>query len=182
MYCPNCGQERISDATRFCSRCGYLLTGTAELLKVGGASLKATSTELISPRSRGIKQGLFIFLLMFVVAPILGMISVFGLGIVPWPMGVSVFLLGVGGLLRIAYALMFESNNPVEALMESRGTPELNPAATFSTSALPPQPDMSASEYVSPTAGRRPELTTDRPGSITEGTTRLLEKERETDQ
>src|SRR6185436_9773529 len=39
MFCPNCGQERISEATSFCSRCGYLLTGTADLLKIGGASL-----------------------------------------------------------------------------------------------------------------------------------------------
>ena len=59
------------------------------------------------------------FLLMFVVAPIVGMIVVFGMGKEPWPVGVVVMLLGLGGLLRIAYALMFESKYPT-ALTEAR--------------------------------------------------------------
>ena len=115
---------------------------------------------------------------MFVVAPILGLFSVFLLRIVPWPMGVAVFLFGVGGLLRMAYALMFESNQP-EALSEGRTTDELNPAPKYSTSALPPAREMPASEYVSPRSDREPEPITDRPPSVTEGTTRLLEKDPE---
>src|SRR5687767_14883625 len=105
MFCPQCGQERISEATSFCSRCGYLLTGTADLLRTGGAPLQKPLEER-SPRSRGIRHGLFMFLLMFVVAPIVGLIATFGLGIEPWPVGVVVFLLGVGGILRMIYALM----------------------------------------------------------------------------
>ena len=32
MFCPRCGQEQISDEMRFCSRCGFQLTGVSELL------------------------------------------------------------------------------------------------------------------------------------------------------
>ena len=56
-------------------------------------------------RREGIKQGIFIFLLTFLVAPLVGIIFVFGLRMEPWPVGVVVFLFGVGGLLRIIHAL-----------------------------------------------------------------------------
>lgn len=177
MFCPHCGQERISEATSFCSRCGYLLTGTAELLKTGGAVPETPAGGPRSPRSRGIRMGIFMFLLMFVVAPIVGLIATFGLGIDPWPVGVVVTLLGLGGLLRIVYALMFESKLP-QALNESRAARELNPSSVnLVTSALPPQRDLAASEYVSPRAGVWRETETDGPASVTDNTTKLLEKD-----
>ena len=176
MFCPNCGQERISEATSFCSRCGYLLTGTAELLRTGGASAQPRTDER-SPRSRGIRQGLFMFLLMFLVAPIVGIIVVFGLGKEPWPVGLVVMLLGLGGLLRIAYALMFESKYPA-ATTDGREPRELNSLPVdFSTSALPPRRSTPASEYVSPANWREP--TTTEPTSVTDNTTKLLEKDQE---
>ena len=175
MYCPQCGQERISEATSFCSRCGYLLTGTAELLRTGGAVPAVSGSS--SPRARGIKQGLFMFLLMFIVAPIVGMISVFGLGIEPWPVGITVVLLGLGGLLRIIYAFMFESKVPAAVSGVPAGRIP-NPIENLATSALPPQRDVPASDYVSPRKGRL-EISTEHPSSVVEGTTRLLDKDLE---
>jgi hypothetical protein len=177
MYCPQCGQERISEVTSFCSRCGYLLTGTAELLRTGGAVPSALTSSSPSPRSRGIRMGIFMFLLMFVIAPIVGLISTFGFGIEPWPVGLVVAILGVGGILRIIYALMFESKVP-SASSERTGTRELRPASPhFSTSALPPQREVPASQYAAPRtpAWRDPE--TREPTSVTDHTTKLLEKE-----
>lgn len=114
-------------------------------------------------------MGLFMFLLTFVVAPIVGMISAFALNIEPWPVGVAIFLLGVGGILRIIYALMFESKDPYAAFQNAPpGLPQAQ------TSALPPQREMPASNYVSPgSAWLEPEI----PGSVTDNTTKLLEKE-----
>ena len=177
MFCPQCGQERISEATSFCSRCGYLLTGTAELLKTGGAVPETPAGGPRSPRSRGIRLGIFMFLLMFVLAPIVGLIATFGLGIEPWPVGIVVTLFGLGGVLRIIYALMFESNVP-PSLSASRPVRELDPSSVnLATSALPPHRDFTASEYVSPRPGdwREPEIRT--PSSVTDSTTKLLEKE-----
>ena len=31
MFCPRCGQERFSQDTSFCSRCGFLLTAAADV-------------------------------------------------------------------------------------------------------------------------------------------------------
>ena len=119
------------------------------------------------------------FLLMFVVAPIVGLISTFGLGIEPWPVGLVVAILGVGGILRIIYALMFESKTPA-ALQPGRDSRELDPArANFSTSALPPQRDMPASQYAAPSPAALRDAETREPASVTDHTTKLLEKEGE---
>ena len=175
MFCPQCGQERISEATSFCSRCGYLLTGTAELLQTAGAAPKPGKHR--SPRSSGILTGVFMIMLMFLVAPIIGLILRFGLDMVnPWPVGIVVALLGVGGVLRIVYALMFESKYPAALTQGQRELP--TPASGFSTAALPPQRTTPASEYASPaSAWRDPETAV--PGSVTDNTTKLLEKDPE---
>src|SRR5215211_3863779 len=36
MHCPRCGQQQISDQTKFCSRCGFQLGLVGELLENGG--------------------------------------------------------------------------------------------------------------------------------------------------
>ena len=176
MYCPQCGQERISDATSFCSRCGYLLTGTAELMKNGGISPAKATSEKRSPRSRGVRQGVFMLLLMLVIAPIVGIILEFAVGNDPWPVGIAVLLLGGGGLLRIGYAFMFESKE-ASMLADPRTVSEMNPQSAFSTAQLPPRQDPATVNYISPS--QAPEPLTRTPGSVTERTTRLLDKDPE---
>ena len=166
MFCPNCGQERVSEATSFCSRCGFLLTGTSELLATGGA--KPALTTAGSPRSRGLKMGLFMILLTFVLAPIVGMITVFGFDMEPWPVGIVVFGLGFGGLLRIVYALLFESKyaaaegQPVQAAFPARSAP---------AGELTPEP------FAPPIRQDRWQTNDLAPPSVTDNTTKLLEKE-----
>src|SRR5258708_37224499 len=36
MHCPNCGQQQVSNETKFCSRCGLPLGIVSELLIHGG--------------------------------------------------------------------------------------------------------------------------------------------------
>ena len=111
------------------------------------------------------------FLLTFVIAPVVGMISAFGFGMDPWPVGLVIFLLGVGGILRIIYALMFESKDPYPGF---QNVPAALPSAH--TTALPPQREMPAADYATPaSAWREPE--TRIPDSVTDNTTKLLEKE-----
>lgn len=181
MFCPSCGQERISQETSFCSRCGFLLTGTSELLKSGGLIPQiqtADATKIVSPRTRGIKQGLFIFLLTFLIVPLVAMISiVFGRD--RWGVAISAVLLAVGGLLRMAYAVLFESPSPggqsleEKVLAGTRGLPNRNPAAEMLTQ----QTDIPARQYISPQAGQRRDTNDPQPTSVTEGTTKLLEKD-----
>jgi len=180
MFCPHCGQEQISDATRFCSRCGFLLTGTAAVLMNNGEVPQiAVQPTKNSPRNRGLKQGLFIFLLTFLLVPLIAIISK-GLNITPFFIAIAAIILPVGGLLRAAYALMFESSVGAEGSVNAglAGGYNAMPGRTVH-GALPPQQSTPASEYVSPPAGTwrgdTNELKT--PASVTEDTTKLLHKE-----
>jgi hypothetical protein len=85
-----------------------------------------------------------------------------------------VFLFGVGGLLRVVYALMFESGNLESNIMT---TPSL-PGSVENRGALPPSYAAPASVYSSPAGAWRD--TNDlqaRPSSVTDSTTKLLQKE-----
>lgn len=183
MYCPRCGEERISEATSFCSRCGFLLTITSELIPTGGGlppTLLPAVPAAPSDRSRGLKQGLFLFLLALVVFPLIGILSVFGLGMRPWPAGVVLFLLAGGGLLRMTYALMFESRFSSGSLPGAGlhiGGGQL-PGQREPTS-LPPQQTYPVSQYTSPKSGKWRDTNELEPASVTDNTTKLLEKESE---
>jgi hypothetical protein len=180
MYCPQCGQERFSEQTNFCSRCGFLLTGVSQLLLTGGELPGVSSAPLKkcdSARSRGLKQGLFIFLLTFLIVPIVAIFTrMFGL--MPFPVAITAILLFVGGILRMVYALLFEPTEAAPASLNSQAVaqPRLaNPAAD--RSALPPQQTYPASNYGAPAAGRWRDTSDLEPASVTENTTKLLENE-----
>jgi hypothetical protein len=181
MFCPSCGQERISDETRFCSRCGFLLSGTYELLMTGGVIPQAPvgASQIAAPRTRGLKQGLFIFLLTFLIVPIVAIISV-ALDLEPWGIPISAILLFVGGLLRMAYAQMFESAAPGGQTLEENVLGGVRTAfdRAQAAPALPAQTAMPAEAYVSPRAAGQWRDTNDlQPATVTENTTQLLEQD-----
>lgn len=182
MYCPRCGQEQISTETRFCSRCGFLMAGVGTLVANNGnpealAALKSVSVE--TPRKRGLKQGLFIFLLTFLVVPIITVLTIW-LRAEPFGVVISAILLFVGGLLRMAYALMFESN---ETTAESNGQGVYQTAQNFlggsqNKNALPPQSSIPVENYVPPGHGNWRDTNDLEPASVTDPTTKLLNKEK----
>lgn len=176
MHCPQCGQQQISEETRFCSRCGFLLTGVAEVIAnrgvVPGQRVPIAGT-MDSPRRRGIKQGVFIFLLGFLVVPMLALVTL-ALNIEPFLPVIGALLCGVGGILRVVYALLFEEG----------GSAAQGPAASSlpggmeSRGELPPSRAMPASAYSSPAGSWRDTNDLQRgPGSVTDSTTKLLQKE-----
>ena len=177
MFCPQCGQERVSVATNYCNRCGFLLTGATELLSTGGMIPRsdASVNSAASPRNRGLKQGLFIFLLSFLVVPIVAILTI-AVNAEPFAVVISAILLFVGGLLRMAYAMLFESTS---------ATTEQHDPAIRSISGqrsdphgLPPQREMPVSAYTAPPGNWRD--TNDlEPASVTENTTKLLAEEEE---
>jgi len=194
MYCPQCGQERISEATNFCSRCGFLLTVTSELLPTGGVLPVNLSPAVpgTSPRTRGIKQGIFLIILAAVTFPVLGLLSAFLLRIEPWPAGVVLFLLAGAGLLRIAYALMFESKTPLlpgtstfagppvlggssstAPLLPEEGWPKAGVVGAADPNAQFPGPQ---SQFI-PASGHWRDTNDLEPPTVTENTTKLLEKD-----
>ncbi len=180
MFCPQCGQERISVETNYCSRCGFLLAAVGDLLQTGGINPLAAgraSTQQ-SPRKRGLKQGLFLFLLTFLVAPLMGMLTV-ALRIEPFLVGFAVVLCFIGGLLRMVYALMFESAEPGAPTLEEKfiaGAAALN-APPPNQQALPNGQSIPASSFMPPTAGNWRDTNDLQPTSVNENATKLLEKD-----
>jgi len=176
MFCPNCGQEKLSPDTNFCSRCGFLLTGTLELLQSGGTSSAPATKPASSPRTRGLKQGLFIFLLTFLVVPIVAIFTV-AINAEPFAVAISAIALFVGGLLRMVYALMFEESAPKAGSTDDFLTAAQLHMKRPASSALPPQRDLPVSDFAPPTAGHWRDTNDLQPSSVTEGTTKLLEKD-----
>ena len=182
MHCPRCGQEQISEQTRFCSRCGFLLTGVAELMANEGILPMLTAPKdksLSTPRKRGLRQGLFIFLLTFLFVPIVAIFTLMVRAEEPFLVAITAILFFMGGLLRMAYALMFESNNPHERTLEqsvyqsAQGLLNKKPNA----SALPPQQSIPVSSYEPPQQGNWRDTNDLTPKSVTEHTTKLLQKD-----
>lgn len=177
MHCPVCGQQQVTEDTRFCSRCGFLLTGVSEIVANGGVipgSLQKQGGQ--SPRKRGLKQGLFIFLMAFLLVPIVSILTI-AVNAEPFAVAIVAILSIVGGLLRITYALMFESNEPgamtLEEKLMAKSLKKPSDIPALAAQHTPP-----ASDYVSPASGAwRDTNELGVPNSVTDSTTKLLEKE-----
>ena len=184
MFCPRCGQEQISNETRFCSRCGFLMTGVGALVANDGnleAVAVAKPAKIDTPRKRGIKKGLFVFMLAFLVVPLMAIFTLMIEAREPFAVVISLILLVVGGLLRIAYAMMFESNEPTGKTVEQAAfqTAQNILGGSRAQNALPPEQSIPISSYIPPKQGNWRETNDLEPSSVTDPTTKLLEKNNE---
>jgi hypothetical protein len=180
MHCPKCGQQQISEQTRFCSRCGFQLGFVAQLLENGGflpqfAELNKTKGAFFSRKNGVIFSALwFIFWVMMLPA-------FFGLANEDDAAGVSAIfgLFTTMMLLIISLALLKKAPKVYEL---PHHLPPSAPGALYgnpSMAALPPQQSQPASTYMPPEGAWRVPDTGEvvRPGSVTESTTRLLKKD-----
>lgn len=184
MYCPTCGQEQLAENVRFCSRCGFLLTGISEVVANNGVipTKDSQSEEIVkdSPRKKGIKQGAMIMLVgMLLIVPLLGMIHA-ATNTDPYLMAIAGIISFWGGILRIIYAYMYESKIPTEKTLKEKvvtSTQNLF-GKKNKQQALPPQQSIPVTDYVVPGNWR---TTNDlvQPPSVIDNTTKLLEKEEE---
>ncbi|HEX8846334.1 MAG TPA: hypothetical protein VF791_16930 [Pyrinomonadaceae bacterium] len=180
MYCPQCGQQQASAEMRFCSRCGFPLSGVTELLAQGGLLSSGAETEgrKISPRRKGVQQGVMMMLLGTVIVPVLAIFNKFIPGRNPLDLLVplAAVICFAGGMMRILYALVFEGSAPAIVKDKSAYVPPpapLNPGARVS--ALPPPQSAPVSNFT-PRRVHTAELV--QPPSVTENTTRLLDEEK----
>lgn len=181
MHCPRCGQEQSSEEIRFCSRCGFLLTGIVEVMANGGniPSVADVKNSVSTPRKRGLKKGLFIFLLAFLFVPLAAIFTLMIRAEEPFFVVILAIMLTVGGLLRMAYAMMFESNVPTERALEGnvRQTAQGFFNRRQNIKSLPSEQSIPASGYVPPVGGNWRDTNDLTPTSVTESTTKLLQKE-----
>jgi hypothetical protein len=183
MFCPQCGQQQLSGVIRFCSRCGFPLDGVIQLLNSGGMipAYRASDEPVqISARRKGVKQGALLLLSGVLIVPILGMLASFSSSTFPQILAaLAAMICFIGGPLRMLYAALFEEGGPKPVRHYVPAAPMHVPpqfAPHGQAPALPPPPARS------PSGWRRPNTAelANRP-SVTENTTRLLDKEDRTE-
>jgi len=181
MFCPQCGQQQVTGVIRFCSRCGFPLDGVVQLLNNGGLVPVYRDPDepvAVSPRRKGVKQGGLLLLLGAVIVPILGMLASFSnAAFLEILTALAAIICFIGGPLRMLYAGVFEEGaprpfrpygpppTPMPVHPQQFGPPVQRPALT-------PPPARAQGGWRRPNTA---ELAN--PPSVTENTTRLLEKE-----
>ncbi len=188
MHCPQCGLQ-VSSELRFCSRCGFPLSGVAELLANGGVipqyqAPSSETTPTISPRRKGVQQGVALIFIACVLTPLFVALNAY----LRFPeifASLTAIIGFIGGALRVLYALLFEqgapkqkvvyvqANQPQGSLPAYQQTPA-RPSGDISRRTLPPQQSAPVSNW------RRPDTAElVKPSSVTENTTKLLDKKEE---
>jgi len=164
---------------RFCSRCGFAMEGTMQLLAHGGILpvYQPLGEKTVSPRRRGVKQGALIILLGVLLVPILGVFSGYAPGrlsnVFEFFTAISALLCFLGGPLRMLFAAIFEEGAPSTHFTPPMSYKIPNAMPPASVSALPPAP---AANPVS--QWRRPDTGEMQPrASVTDSTTQLLDRE-----
>ena len=184
MYCPKCGQSQVSADVRFCSRCGFPLVGVGDLLATGGAHpAQALSGEFsgvkpVSPRRRGVKKGLAILLISILLLPFFGIMH----EAIGTPLEFMMFgALGILiALIRIIFAVLFQDAAP-RAPQFAPMPPQLYTPPIASRLHPPAQESLPHAQQGAPINDyRQPQVHTAemmRPPSVTDHTTRLLDKQ-----
>jgi endogenous inhibitor of DNA gyrase (YacG/DUF329 family) len=171
MYCPNCGQQQLSEM-RFCSRCGLALSGLAEWLAGGSLLAKHPEEAPVAPDSSRRKGRRRAAKLMFFSAVLFPIFLAFSLAIDEGGPMVVPFVLFFVSLVLMIYARLFgEKTTPV--IQQAAQTSTLRSVST--PGSLPP----ATNNIPIPNAGRGQVRTNElaQPSSVTEHTTRLLDNE-----
>lgn len=173
MYCPNCGQQQVSDEMRFCSRCGLALSGLAEWLAGGHLAVRprdeAPAPGALSPRRKGIRRAAKLMFFSGVLFPVF---LVFSLAADEGgPMVVPIILFFVSLVLMLYARLFSDKTVPAPAINQAAQTSTLGSASARGS--LPPAANMPIP------VGRQHVRTNElaQPQSVTENTTRLLDNE-----
>ena len=189
MFCPNCGQRQVSNESRFCPACGFPLEAVGELVTNGGRhhwrppQPQLTGTQELSPRQKGIRQGAMLMLTTLLVVPLMAIFGVAMLGLPGEFVALAAVGLPVGGFLRIIYALLFESNAPQlpaapqPAYMPPPTIPNYLGTPQQQSHTLPPRQATPIPAPARPQRYHTGELTEPPRSSVTDHTTRLLDKQ-----
>ena len=187
MFCPNCGQQQASNQMKFCSRCGFPLGLVSEVLANGG--FLPQLAELNYKNKRLNRRNVFFFGLIWFLVSTLILVPITAIifgddraGEVLIPF---MAILGtMGGILMMIFSLFFSSkakNNAEFTGQKQNFVPQNQINSAAINNALPPQSAnfTSANAAYSPPLGGWREAKTGElvPPSITEGTTRLLDRD-----
>ena len=182
MHCPSCGQQQASNEIKFCSRCGFPLGLISDILAHGGflpQLAELHKKKSIFNKKNGVAFSLFWFIFF---VPLLTSIAggVFGVEV----LGELLALIGVFGALMIFIGslIFLPSSKQYPLITAQQMMPPAPPNAyglhgSQQHQALPGQQSIPATAYAPPKAGSWRDTKDLEPSSVTESTTKLLEKE-----
>lgn len=180
MHCPSCGQQQVSNETKFCSRCGLPLGIVSDVLAHGGylpqlAELNKKKKSIWTRRN-GLAFSLIWFLFfLFILTPMWGILNVDRMA------GASAVLGIFGALIMMVSSLIFLKSDkviyPVQQQMYPPPQPNyMMPQQPNYQQALPPQQSIPVSAYQTPQAGSWRD-TNDLQPATSETVTQLLDRE-----
>ncbi|NNE98378.1 MAG: hypothetical protein HKN25_05080 [Pyrinomonadaceae bacterium] len=184
MYCPRCGEQQVSGNLRFCSKCGLPLTVVSEVLSNGGTLPQLE--ELYSGKKPWLtrKNGIFFSIIWFILFVPFGA-SFWGVLGVDELAGVSAVFGVFSALVMFLFSLFFLRSGPTETanmypIQNQQSLPQNLNVNQAAQGELPAAQGQTAQEYVNPAAGswKAPDTGDLVPPSVTEGTTKLLKKEK----
>lgn len=175
MYCPRCGQERFSEATSFCSRCGLFLDHVEEVMHNDGNPLfeseASESSRLFSRRNVRIFTLFWFVIVTVILTPISAILEA------PEEVTAILGLLGpVVALMMLIFSFFIPKDGSAASRQQKRKERrELREQRE--RKGLPPEQTVFAEDFVPPRTGSREPAEGERPRtppSVTEETTRHL--------
>jgi hypothetical protein len=178
MHCPRCGQQQVSEETKFCSRCGFPLGLVTELLANGGFLPQLAelykSKRWLTKKNGVVFSVMWMMFFLFIMTPFWGILDIDQLA------GLSAVIGIFGGLMMLICSLSFlKSSNADSFPVNELPNANANALHAANLRGLPPQQSQPAQSYVPPANSWKAPDTGEfaRPGSVTENTTKLLKKE-----
>jgi hypothetical protein len=142
MYCPKCAQPLAANEIQFCSRCGLALNGLKQIVAgegKPGPQRSKTGRDQLSPRQKGLRQGVTLMLLSVILIPAYVLLAALfpandrlvesAVSDTPFEKISQAILLTLflAGLVRTGYAWFFQ-DHAARSLPSPVSTPELPPA------------------------------------------------------
>jgi hypothetical protein len=171
MFCPQCSLPQYSNDVRFCQRCGFHLGAVSQLMVTNGIQ---TQPQQWQAQSQGLSLG------RFRNAPIGAKLMFFGLALFPFammasigadspgPLGLPVIIFLIG-LIQVLYVWLFGTkranmqHSPQPEIMAAQNRPAAMPYSETPPLRIEDRRDPNTSEII-------------RPASVTEHTTKLLDR------
>ena len=172
MFCPKCGQQS-ADEVRFCPKCGFNLAGLAAYIAAGEPAPSETASPrplVLTARRRGMRRGAKLMFICGVLLPAAALLAFEDDA--PGPL-LLVLTGGLAGLLWMVYSWLFNDNVlPVGKAARRKDLTDLGAGAD--------RPALGAPQFTPASLFDRQRANTGeivQPPSITEHTTRLLDKD-----
>lgn len=182
MHCPRCGQQQISNETKFCSRCGFQLGLIPELIANNGtlpqlAELYQQKQSWFTRKNGVIFSSLWFIFWVMMMPAFIGIAGGEEEAAVSAVFGVFTTIMLL--ILSLGFLKKSQKTISIAALEAHQMQAAGLHGATPNQHALPSQQTIPAQSYTAPQGGWRTPDTGEfaTPGSVTDSTTKLLTKD-----